>query len=86
MFAFMAEKARADLDELSARIKSGLREAKRRGPRLDDQLEQALQISCFLKIIRISLRLNEGLSIRVTAKVTGKAISTVQRVKKKLAA
>ncbi len=87
MFAFMSEKARADLDELSARIKSGLREAKRRGATLGRPTGTTLTDKQFLKNHKdVVKRLNEGLSIRVTAKVTGKAISTVQRVKKRLAA
>jgi DNA invertase Pin-like site-specific DNA recombinase len=83
MFALMAEKARADLDELSDRIKSGLAEAKRKGRRLGRPCGSGMTNKQFLaKHKDVVKRLKEGLSVRVTAAATGKSPFTVQKVRK----
>ena len=86
MFALLAEMARAERETLSDRIRSGLAEARRKGRKLG----RPKGTSHSNKELRakhgdICRRLREGHSIRNTAKITGKGISTVQRVKASLA-
>ena len=82
MFALLAEMARAERETLSARIKSGLEEARRKGKTLGRPKGTKIGKAAFLAKHRdICRRLREGHSIRNTAKITGKGISTVQRVK-----
>lgn len=82
MFALLAEMARSERETLSERIKSGLDEAKRKGRKLGRPAGTTDSPEEFLKkhadIVR---KLKEGHSVRNTAKITGKAVSTVQRVK-----
>jgi len=82
MFALLAEMARSERETLSERIKSGLAEARRKGRKLGRPFGTTLAKGEFLKkhsdVVR---RLKEGQSIRNAAKITGKGISTVQRVK-----
>ncbi len=87
MFALLAEMARAERETLSERIKSGLAEARRKGRKIGRPSGSCLTEKEFLKKHRdVARRLREGQSIRNTAKITGKGISTVQRVKAALAA
>lgn len=87
MFALLAEMARAERETLSDRIKSGLAEARRKGRRIGRPNGSALSNEDFLSKHRdICRRLREGHSIRNTAKITGKGVSTVQRVKAAIAA
>lgn len=82
MFALLAEMARAERETLSERIKSGLEEAKRKGRKLGRRPGSAYTDKEFLaKHSDIVRRLKEGHSVRNTAKITDKGISTVQRVK-----
>lgn len=82
MFALLAEMARAERETLSERIKSGLAEARRKGRKIGRPLGSSLESAEFLaKHQDVRRRLREGHSIRNTAKITGKGISTVQRVK-----
>lgn len=82
MFALLAEMARAERETLSERIKSGLREARKKGRKLGRPDGSGLTKQELLKKHSdICRRLREGHSIRNTAKITGKGISTVQRVK-----
>lgn len=85
MFALLAEMARSERETLSERIKSGLAEARRKGRKLGRPTGSTLNKGEFLKkhsdVVR---RLKEGQSIRNAAKITGKGISTVQRVKEAL--
>ncbi|MEM9283169.1 MAG: recombinase family protein [Verrucomicrobiota bacterium] len=86
MFALLAEMARAERETLSDRIKSGLEEAKRKGKKLGRPAGSKLSPSVFLsKHKDVCRRLREGHSVRNTAKITGKGVSTVQRVKAALA-
>jgi len=83
MFALLAEMARAERETLSERIKSGLEEAKRKGRKLGRPAGAAHSEKEFLaKHADIVRRLKEGHSVRNAAKITGKGVSTVQRVKK----
>ncbi len=82
MFALLAEMARAERETLSERIKSGLDEARRKGRTLGRPKGSGDTNDAFLgKHREICRRLKEGHSIRNTAKITGKGVSTVQRVK-----
>lgn len=87
MLALLAEMARGEVDTLRERINSGLAEAKRNGVRLGRPPGSALESADFVSKHRDIVRLiSAGQSIRNAAKITGKGISTVQRVKLALAA
>ncbi len=87
MFALLAEMARNELETLKARIHSGLEEARRRGKTLGRPKGSRLAPDAFLaKHKDIVRRLKAGHSVRDTAKLTGKGVSTVQRVSKALGA
>jgi DNA invertase Pin-like site-specific DNA recombinase len=82
MFALLAEMARAERETLSERIKSGLNEARRKGRRLGRPTGSNRTDKEFLaKHSDIVRRLKERHSVRNIAKITGKGVSTVQRVK-----
>ncbi len=82
MFALLAEMARAERETLSERIKSGLKEARRKGRKLGRPQGTSMDDKeLLIKHSDIVRRLREGHSIRNTAKITGKGGSTVQRVK-----
>jgi len=82
MFALLAEMARAERETLSERIRSGLDEAKRKGKTLGRPIGTKVKPNQFVKKhADICKRLKEGHSVRNTAKITGKGVSTVQRVK-----
>lgn len=87
MFALLAEMARSERETLSERIKSGLAEARRKGRKIGRPSGSCLPEKVFLKKHGdVARRLREGHSIRNTAKITGKGVSTVQRVKEALGA
>lgn len=87
MFALLAEMARSERETLSVRIKSGLAEARRKGRKIGRPSGSCLPEKEFLKKHGdVARRLREGHSIRNTAKITGKGVSTVQRVKEALGA
>lgn len=80
MLALMAEMARNELEVLKMRVRSGIDEARRKGVTLgrptgstENLLEKHKDI---VKLLR------SGQSVRNTAKIAAKAVSTVQRVKK----
>lgn len=82
MFALLAEMARAEREFLSDRIKSGLEEARRKGRKLGRPSGSNLELKDFLlKHKDVCRALRAGQSIRNAAKITGKGVSTVQRVK-----
>jgi DNA invertase Pin-like site-specific DNA recombinase len=82
MLALLAEMARSEHELLKARIASGLAEARRRGQKLGRPAGTRLTATALLQKHRDVVRLLEsGQSIRNTAKIAGKGISTVQRVK-----
>jgi DNA invertase Pin-like site-specific DNA recombinase len=87
MLALLAEMARNELETLSTRIKSGLAEARRKGHKLGRPKGTTLERSELLAKHRDIIRLlKAGQSVRNTAKIAAKGISTVQRVKAALAA
>jgi DNA invertase Pin-like site-specific DNA recombinase len=86
MLALLAEMARSEVETLRERIKSGLAEAKRKGVRLGRPRGTTLGREGFLRKHRDVVRLLRGMySIRNAAKICGKGISTVQRVKAAIA-
>lgn len=82
MLALLAEMARNEVETLSTRIKSGLEEARRKGHKLGrpegTTLERSELLAKHKDIVRL---LKGGQSVRNTAKIAGKGMSTVQRVK-----
>jgi DNA invertase Pin-like site-specific DNA recombinase len=82
MFSLLAEMARAERETIVERIKSGLEEAKRKGVKLGRKPGSGLESSALLGKHRdVVKHLTSGQSIRHTAAITGKGVSTVQRVK-----
>jgi DNA invertase Pin-like site-specific DNA recombinase len=87
MLALLAEMARSEVELLRERINSGLREARRKGVKLGRPNGTTLDRKVFLQKHKDVLRqLKAGQSVRNAAKITGKGVSTVQRVKLALAA
>jgi DNA invertase Pin-like site-specific DNA recombinase len=87
MLALLAEMARSEGELLRKRLNSGLREARRKGVTLGRPKGTTLSRSAFLHRHKdICRQLKAGQSVRNTAKITGKGLSTVQRVKLALAA
>lgn len=81
MLALLAEMARAEVETLRERINSGLAEARRKGVKLGRPVGSGLDESALLaKHKDVVKELRAGLSVRKAAKVTGKGLSTVQRV------
>ena len=87
MLALLAEMARSEGELLRERINSGLREARRKGVKLGRPKGTTLDRRDFLQKHKdIRRQLKAGQSVRNAAKITGKGVSTVQRVKLELAA
>ena len=87
MLALLAEMARSEVELLRERINSGLSEARRKGVKLGRPKGTTLDRKVFLRKHKDVLRqLKAGQSVRNAAKITGKGVSTVQRVKLALAA
>ena len=85
MLALLAEIARTEVETLRARINSGLTEARRKGVKLGRPRGSTVSRELFLKQHNDVLRqVRAGQSVRNSAKITGKSISTVQRVKREL--
>lgn len=82
MLALLAEIARSEVETLRERINSGLAEARRKGVKLGRPKGSTLDRESLLRkhsdIVRL---LKDDHSIRHAAKISGKGISTVQRVK-----
>lgn len=82
MLALLAEMARSEVDILRERINSGLAEARRKGVRLGRPIGSGLDKAALLSKHRDIVRhVRSGQSVRNIAAITGKGISTVQRVK-----
>jgi DNA invertase Pin-like site-specific DNA recombinase len=82
MLALLAEMARNESETLRERIKSGLALARKRGVTLGRRKGTMLSPEQFLQKHRDIVRhLKAEQSLRNTAKIVGKGISTVQRVK-----
>src|SRR5438105_9957220 len=85
--ALLAEMARNGLATLRERIKSGLAHARKRGVVLGRRKGTRLERAQFLRKHRDILRqLKAGQSVRNAARIVGKGVSTVQRVKAALGA
>jgi DNA invertase Pin-like site-specific DNA recombinase len=83
MLALLAEMARSEVEVLRERINSGLKEARRKGVKLGRPKGTTLDRDVFLQKHKdVSRQLKAGQSVRNTAKITGKGVSTVQRVKR----
>jgi DNA invertase Pin-like site-specific DNA recombinase len=82
MLALLSEMALAETETLRERIVSGLAEAKRKGVKLGRPEGTVISTAEFLKKQKDVVRLlREKHSIRNAAKISGKGISTVQKVK-----
>jgi DNA invertase Pin-like site-specific DNA recombinase len=82
MFSLLAEMARNERETLVERINSGLAKARRDGRTLGRPKGSTLKKADFLANHKDAQKLlRAGQSIRNTAKITGKGVSTVQRVK-----
>ncbi len=82
MLALLAEMARSEVDLLRERINSGLAEARRKGVKLGRPTGTTLDREVLLQKHKDIVRqLRAGQSVRNAAKITGKGVSTVQRVK-----
>lgn len=87
MLALLAEMAQNEVETLRERIMSGLAEARRNGVQLGRPAGSTLEAAEFLAKHRDVVRqLRAGQSIRNTAKIVGRGISTVKRVKLAMAA
>jgi DNA invertase Pin-like site-specific DNA recombinase len=85
MLALLAEMARSEVEILRARINSGLAQARRNGVKLGRPKGATVAPETFVrKHNDIARQLKAGQSIRNAAKIVGKSVSTVQRVKKAL--
>jgi DNA invertase Pin-like site-specific DNA recombinase len=82
MFSLLAELARAERETLRERILSGLAQAKRAGRKLGRPTGSILTPAEMLQKHRDIVRLlKAGHSIRNAAKIAGKGVSTVQRLR-----
>jgi len=82
MFSLLAEMARSERETLVDRINSGLDKARREGKTLGRPQGSTLKKTDFLSNHKdVVKQLRAGQSIRHAAKITGKGVSTVQRVK-----
>lgn len=83
MFALLAEMARNERETLSERVKSGLREAKRKGRKLGRPCGTGTSDTDLMnKHTDVIKLLRKGISIRNVAQIAGKSPTTVQKVKK----
>lgn len=81
MLALLAEMARAENETLRDRINSGLAEARRKGVILGRPVGSGLETAELMAKHKDVVRaLKAGQSIRNAASITGKGVSTVQRV------
>jgi len=82
LFMFLSERARAEQEDRTERIKSGIEQARRAGKhigRKEGKEDEQVFLKRHKKVVA-SLQL--GNSIRATMKVAGVAMATVQKVKK----
>ena len=87
MFSLLAELGRSEVENLSFRVKSGLAEARRKGKTLGRPKGSTLPpLELLEKHSDIVRNLKKGKSIRDTAKIVDKGVSTVCRIKKAMAA
>lgn len=85
MFSLLAEMGRSERESLIERINSGIAAAKRKGVHCGRPSGTTLSREDFLAKHRdIARHLRAGHSVRHTAKITGKGLSTVARVKARM--
>lgn len=85
MLALLGEMARSEVETLRVRIHSGLAQARRNGVRLGRPKGSTLPPATFLQKHKdVSHLLRAVQSVRNTAKIAGKGVSTVQRVAREL--
>jgi DNA invertase Pin-like site-specific DNA recombinase len=85
MLAVLAEMARAETDTLRERINSGLAEARRKGVKLGrPQGSRTTSADLVAKHRDVVKLLKAGHSIRHAASISGKGVSTVQRLRRAL--
>lgn len=83
--ALLAGMAHNEMERLSTRIKSGLEDERRKGRKLGRPTGTCLEYSELLTKHRDIIRLlKAGQSVRNTALISGRGVSTVQRVKASL--
>ena len=87
MLALLSEIARSEVETLRERINSGLAEARRKGVTLGRPTGTTLAREDFIQKHKDVVRLvKAGQSVRNAAKISGKGVSTVQRIKAALLA
>lgn len=82
LFMFLSERARAEQEDRTERIKSGLEQARRNGKRLGRPKGKEEDKDFLKRHKKVVASLQLGNSIRATMKVAGVAMATVQKVKK----
>lgn len=83
LLALLAEMARGEVEVLRERINSGIAEARRKGVKLGRPKGTTLRPEQFKTKHKDILRqLKAGQSVRNTSRITGKGVSTVQRVRR----
>jgi DNA invertase Pin-like site-specific DNA recombinase len=81
MFSLLAEMARAERETIVERIRSGLDEARRKGVKLGRPVGKDDPAALLERHKDVVKQLRAGQSIRNTAAITGKGVSTVQRIR-----
>lgn len=84
LFMFLSERARAEQEDRTERIKSGLEQARRNGTQLGRRQGKEDDKVFLKRHKKVVASLKLGNSIRATMKVAGVAMATVQKVKKLL--
>ncbi|KAA9338950.1 recombinase family protein [Adhaeribacter soli] len=85
MFTLLADVGRMERATLIERVRSGMQEAKRKGKHVGRPQGTTKAKEDLLKQYKSIVKcLNEGQTVRNTATLTGKGVSTVMRVKKLL--
>jgi DNA invertase Pin-like site-specific DNA recombinase len=84
LFMFLSERARAEQEDRTERIISGLEQARRKGKRLGRPKGKEADKDFLKRHKKVVASLQLGNSIRATMKVAGVAMATVQKVKKLL--
>ena len=84
LFMFLSERARAEQEDRTERIKSGIEQARRNGKHLGRPQGKEDNKDFLKRHKKVVASLQLGNSIRATMKVAGVAMATVQKVKKLL--
>ncbi len=84
LFMFLSERARAEQEDRTERIKSGIEQARRNGTHLGRPQGKEEDKTFLKRHKKVVASLQLGNSIRATMKVAGVAMATVQKVKKLL--